>query len=47
MYIHYIYTHMLKRVNLVLEEEQYNKLVKKKKKLGLNWTDFIMQLVED
>ena len=36
-----------KRVNLIFDVEQYNKLVSKKKKLGLNWNDFVMLLVKD
>jgi len=34
----------MKTVHLYLEDEKYNKLVKAKG--DMNWTDFIMQLVD-
>ena len=36
----------MKVVHLYLEDEQHEKLLKAKKESGLNWVDFVMQLVK-
>jgi len=42
-----MYSDIVKTVPLHLEDEQHKKLIKVKKKSGLNWVDFVMQLVEE
>lgn len=37
----------MKVVHLYLEDDEHKKLIATKKKTGLNWVDFVMQLVEE